>query len=161
MYYYLAMDYCIMGNFGGKKFGKLTLFDHWQTNRSAKRLSIVSTDLDCFSLAKNGWLYKLPLAKLFRHMVYVISVLPCTKQPIAMYIQRDCTHHTLNTTLVTSFKTRPLFSLKYTVLDSHSLGTTKKSLPYNFRGLCPRLLLLTTSYLLYMFKSINKYSWPM
>ena len=41
----------------------------WQINRSASRLSIVSTNLDGFSLANHGRFAKFPPSKLSRYTV--------------------------------------------------------------------------------------------
>ena len=52
----------------GKKFGEFTLFEHlakWRMNRSAKRLVIVRTNLDGFSLANHQHLTKLSPCQTF------------------------------------------------------------------------------------------------
>ena len=72
--------YCIAGKFSGEKVWRIDSF--WafgerkfgKFNRSANRLSIVSTKLDGFSLVNHGWFAKfakLSPAKLFCYMVYL------------------------------------------------------------------------------------------
>ena len=71
---YATVHYHIAKSLAGGKFGELTLLNIWRKkvwiNRSAKKLLIVSTNLDGFSLMNHGWFAKLPHpTKFSRYMV--------------------------------------------------------------------------------------------
>ena len=57
----------------GRNFGEFALTEHlvekfWQMNRSTNRLSILTTNLDGFSLVNHG-----QFAKLFHYMVLILA----------------------------------------------------------------------------------------